>query len=308
MDISFNQEIFYSNKEHLLLSEVAEALLAAEKSASAAPDVIEALFNGVKVHDFRVYVDELHSGSLTEKLKYYLKLVIQKHIEDKTGVELGDLESAPDEKKKQIIAWAIAAATVMALKVAADRYLPNQDSTNINQQVNVTIEQGHMITGIDNEVLRSAIENSISENPSAVAGAVEFVKPAKKDSDARIDIDGQSYLSSAAIAEVPNELPENELQEKSLELEDTEIQIRATDKDSGKRGWGATIPEFSEKRMRISIAPGIDLVHLAHFDQIVGNVTIFYSIDEHGTVTNIRAHLFSVDLEATDELAGDNAL
>jgi hypothetical protein len=304
MDIIFEQEVYYSNKEHLPLNDIAKSLLALEKAVAIAPRVLESLYEDVVAKGIEIFIDELHSGSLSEKLRYYLHVAFQKRIEDEAGLQLGTLEGLPQEKRQQIAAWLIAAGLLVALKFAADAISNKSPKTHIEQQINITLEAGGDITGIDPGVLRSALEQAARENPEAIKGAVGFIKPAKRDQEASIELDRQPYLSSQALAEIPSALPDDETQEKSIEFEDVEIYIRATDRDSGKRGWAATVPEFMDRRIRLHISPGIDLNFLAHNDVVVGNVSVFYSLDEKGNVVKPHAHLFSINEEATSSLTG----
>lgn len=302
MYIQFQQEIYYSNKEHVPLSEIAKSLLALEKAAAAAPRALELLYKDVVPQGVQIYVDELQSGSLSEKLKYYVRLAFQKQMGDEFGVEPNLLEIQSESKKQDIAAWVIAAILVMAIQTAKDKFFPGTSSVHIEQQVNVTLQAGRDITGIDEQTLRNVIKQAVQENPEAMKGAVGFVKPAKLDPEASIQIDKKPYLSSQAILEIPSSIPDEPQNERALELTNTTIAIRATDKDSSKKGWAATIAEYSEKRMRLHIAPGVDLNYLAHHDVVVGNVTIFYSIDDTGKVYKPHAHLFSIDKEATKAL------
>lgn len=307
MDIAFDQSIYYSNKEHLSLGEVAKSLLALEKAAVIAPRVMELLYPDVVADDFEIVIDELHSGSLSEKLKYYLRLALQRQLEEATGVDVGTLEGKPAEVLEAIVALMVIVGILFALGEAKKRFFPDSPTTHIEQQINIKIQEGREITGIDEQTLRAAFAQAIQENPDAVKGAVGFVKPAKKDAEAAIQIDGKPYLSSQAIAEVPSALPEEDAPERAIDLENTTIYVRATDKDSGKRGWAATIPEFLDKRIRIHISPDIDLAYLARHDVVVGNVTVFYSTDGSGRIVKPHAHLFSISKEQTAKLVGGGA-
>jgi len=308
MDIVFDQEIYYSNKQHLPLGEVAKSLLALEKATAIAPRAIELLYKDVIAHDFEIIIDELHSGSLTEKLKYYLKPVFQKQLEDATWIDIETLEGKTPEVKEKIVALIFIAVVLFALYEAKQRFFPNSPTNHIEQQINVTLQAGRDISGIDEETLRKALTQAVQEDQDAIKGAVGFVKPAKRDPDASIQIDGKPYLSSQAIAEIPSTLPDEDLRERAIDLANTTISIRATDKDSGKKGWAATIPEFMDRRIRIHISPDIDLNYLAHHDVVVGNVTVFYSTDDAGRIMKPHAHLFSIDKGETASLINKDNL
>jgi len=302
MEITLTQQIYYTNREHLSLSEIATSLLSLEKASRLAPVAMEKLFDGVVVTGLDVSLEELHSGSLLERVRYFLRFSIQRHIEDETGTELGTLDNVPSVRREQILGWLISACILVALKYASDQFFQSSEKPNLEQQINITMQAGGDITGIDSDILRRKIEEAVKDNPEAVKGALGFIKPVKRDSDASIQLDNKSYLQPQTLAEIPITLPDVEPQEKALELQQVEIRIRATDRDSGRKGWGATIPDFSDKRIRLSIAPGIDLNYLAHHDVVIGMVSVFYTVDAMGNITKPHAHLFAVDKERTKAL------
>lgn len=301
MDIVFEQALYYSNREHLPLEEVARSLLSLDHTARAMPLALEKLFEDVRVESLSLSLDELKSGSLSEIIRYRLKLALQHHIEEHAG-DLGRLSNKPAERKKQIAAWLATAVIVFAIKQAVESFHPNSETPHIEETVNIVLDRGHEVTGLDRQTLRDAVKEALEETPNSAQNAVNIARPAKKDPDASISIDNDTIISNHALRELPSALPEQQPKEKSVELADTVIVIRATDKDSGKKGWGATIPEFSNLRIRVSVAPGIDLNVLAHRDIVVGNVTIFYTLDDRGNVIRPHAHIFSVELD--ERIAG----
>jgi hypothetical protein len=299
MEISFIQNIYYSNKEKIPISEVAKSLLALEELSRVAPEILEKLYEDVTVRNMSVYVDELASGSLKEKINFYFWVAFQKFLAEESGLEPKQLEEESPERRNDILAWVMVAILVIALKAAADKVFPNSEKENIAQQINITFNAGRDITGIDTEKLRKTVEGVVENNPQVVKGAVGFVKPAKKEKEAYIEIDRNSRLSSSFLNEIPDGMIEEGEQEKVIELANTVVFIRATDKDSGKRGWGATILEFNERRIRMHVAPGIDLKFLAHQDVVIGDVAIFFSVDKEGNIRKPHAHLYSIDKDAT---------
>ncbi|MEJ1397746.1 MAG: hypothetical protein RPU52_09505, partial [Candidatus Sedimenticola sp. (ex Thyasira tokunagai)] len=57
MELSITQDIYYSNKEKIPLSEVARSLLALEEVSRIAPDILEKLYEDVTVQSMSVFVD-----------------------------------------------------------------------------------------------------------------------------------------------------------------------------------------------------------------------------------------------------------
>ncbi len=293
MDIVFEHEIYFSNKNHMLLGDVAKSLLALDRNVKAVPLALEKLYEDVQSTGIDLYIDELHTGSLTEKIKFKLRLALQQHIEKASGTKLGKLSKESQERQEQIVAWLVTAVILIGLKVGAEAIRSESDKPNLENKIDISLSEGSKITAIEQQVLNIAIVDALRETPGSITGAIEFARPAKKDPAAFIRINDQPFVSAEALAEVPSTTIETE-REKTLELSDTQILIRATDRDSGKKGWGATIPAFSDSRMRVTVAPGIDLNALAHQDSVTGNVTIFYTTDNAGNVIKRHAHIYSV--------------
>jgi hypothetical protein len=297
MEIAFSQDIYYSNTKKIPIAELANSLLSLERISVLTPILLERLFDDVTVVDMSIYVDDLEGGSLKETVKYYLWVAFQNNISDQSGVDYKNLADESETNKSNIVGWLLAASIIVALKFAADKAFPNAEKPHIQNQMNITIQAGRDITGLDEEKLLETIKSAVAENSDAVKGAVGFSNPAKKEKEAYLSVGQDVILSPEVLQEIPSGLLEEEEQERVVEFEGTDIYIRATDKDSGKTGWGATIPEFSSKRIRMHIAPGIDLSFLAHMDIVVGNIAIFYTVDNEGRIRKPHVHLFSVDKE-----------
>lgn len=299
MQLVFNQEIYYSNKEHLPLKEVALALLALEKTHPLLVQTIENIFIDAKIIKTELFIETLESGSLREQIKYYLYFIFQKQIKDHTGIELPQLDQQPDSTKIKIIGALLALCIAYAAWEAANLYGNKQEKPNLEKQVNIYLQASGDIIGIDPQTIKEAVAKSTKVHPETLKATVEFAKPAKRDPSASISINNDVVLTPEALSEMPGHFPDDESVEKVVELTEVEIFIRATDKDSGKKGWGAQIPDFMQRRMKLHISPGIDLIFLAHQDVIVGNVSIFYTVDENGAITKPHAHLHHVYVEKT---------
>jgi len=180
------------------------------------------------------------------------------------------------------------------LKVGADRIFPNQNKENLKNEVNIVINTGVEITGVDKKSLQETINEVVQKNPDLPKNAVNFAKPAKIDPSAFITFDQKYKISEKALSESPLSIYDEENLERSIKFENTEIRIRATDKDYSGRGWGAIIPEFSENRVRMNVDPSIDLSELSHEDTVNGDVVIFHSIDAEGNIKKPHAHLYKV--------------
>ncbi len=68
MELIVNQQIYYSNKEHVPLKEVAESLIALDGIYKQSIPVIEGLFPGTTIESVEVFFNELKSDSIYEDI------------------------------------------------------------------------------------------------------------------------------------------------------------------------------------------------------------------------------------------------
>ena len=294
MEYSFSQEIYFSNKKSLLVSDVAKSLLSLSKVSKLTPQVIERLFEGTIISDIELYIDNLESGSLTERIKYYFSLAVQKKIDGLVGGGAPTLDGANSERFNNIAAWVMALLLLYGLKVGADKVFSNQPRENLKNEVNIVINTGVEVTGVDKETIQKTIREVVQKNPDLPKNAIEFAKPAKSDPSASITYDQRYKISEKALSEVPFTIYEDDKTEHSVRLENTEIRIRATDKDYAGRGWGAIIPAFYDRRVKMNVDPSIDLSELAHADVVYGDIVVFHQLDDEGNIKKPHAHLYKL--------------
>ncbi len=294
MEINFSQEIYFSNKKKLSLSEIANSLIALENVSILSTQVLTNLYKDTLVEKMEVSIDTLETGSLKETIQYYFKLAIQKNVEGALGNNFPNMENLKDEKRNSIIAWVMVASIFYGIKIGSDKLFPDKPKEHINNEINIVLNTGKNLTGIEEDKLREVLEKISSENPSLPKNAIDFSKPAKKDPEASIDFNNEYKITKEFLKESPSSVLDEEIKEKTLEYINTEIHIRATDKDSGNKGWGAIIPEFSEKRIRLNIGKNIDLDYLSYQELIIGNVAVFYTVDQMGNIQKPHAYLYGV--------------
>ncbi len=286
MELVSNHQIYYSNKDHLPLSDVAESLLALEKLIKQSPQTIEKFFPGLKIYDIEVYLNELQSGSLWEDVIVKFIFGNQEKFDEvitSTREKIG-LKYLVDRPK---LLSAILMAMLLAGGYKALTANPNssqQSIQNIQINNNIVIQAGAEIAEMPPSDFQLIIEEGVNRNNSIVKNAIKFIKPAKRDPSASITFDETPNLSISpeTVAAMPGYL-EDEVPEESIEeYHSVEVIIRATDLDHKRTGWGAVIPTIGERRTRLQLDPTINAEVLIERRKVTGDVTAVFRYTEEG--------------------------
>src|SRR3546814_9943611 len=120
--------------------------------------------------------------------------------------------------------------------------------------------------GMSAEEVRKICEGTLTvqDRRRVARNAVDSVAPARREPGASIEMT-VGVISDAAVRETPSPELMEQVQpaEVIVKLRAAEVQIRALDLDSGRRGWAAVIPDLSSRRVSLRVVPGIDLEQLA---------------------------------------------
>ncbi|GHU11520.1 hypothetical protein FACS1894185_4900 [Betaproteobacteria bacterium] len=116
---------------------------------------------------------------------------------------------------------------------------------------------------------------------------VQFFGPARIDRTAGITVDGNEAIqfpaavisaTPAAIKVEPAELVEH--------LSDVDLEIRATDLDSTKRGWAAVITGKIDRRISLKLGEGVRPTDLNKF-KVRADVSVFYKRKVRGNASEL---------------------
>lgn len=277
MELTTTHKIYYSNKRHIPLADIAESLMALEGIIRQSPNVLENLFPGTKIQGVEIYLSELRSGSLYEDLVIKFIFGSQKkfdefiaNIRERSGLD--DLKS-----NNQLLSVII---VVMAL-TGGSYYLgksKNSEASNnnvIENNINIVVNNGANMVQMDPDDFKSIIENGIIDKDRLAKDSIKFIKPAKRDEGADITFDKDPDISvnNDSVQAMPRFLMEPEPEEIIEDFDRTEVVIRATDLDSNKRGWAAIVPSISNKRVRLQLDPHIKSEDLMQHPTLLGSVT-----------------------------------
>lgn len=284
MEVTVNQKIYYSNKEWVPVSEIAESLVALENIVKQSPKIIEALFEDTRVEDVQVFINELKSDSILEDVIVRFVFGSQENMFD-----LVDKARSKLKVEKAMSNPNMLSAILLCSVLASLAYLYGKESSQdekkkavIEANHNTIIQIGADAADMDADSFRAIIEAATKNNKELKESAVKFVKPAKRDSQASITFNDtpQLTVTNESVKAAPSHI-QKEDREFAREFKSTEVQIRATDLDSLKKGWGAVAPDVHSRRAKLKFDPSISLKDIVDKKVIIGDITVIFDYDKN---------------------------
>jgi len=280
MEVVVSQQLYYSNKEWVPIGEIADSLLALESLIKSSPEVIEKIFPGIIVQQVDVFINELKSDSIYEDLVVKFIFGSQENFDEqiskvrkKIGMEFLD--------KHPNVLGAIIGAMILGGGISIYDSMQDKEPqrATIEANNNTIINIGAGEIEFEAGELKAIIQGAIKNNPSISEAAIKVIKPARRDPDAQIIINQNDALTikPESIKAMPLEKPEQEEIELIEDFAQLELEIRATDLDSTKRGWAAVPTELTNKRVRLQFDPTINPEELLEQRKIIGSATVIFS-------------------------------
>jgi hypothetical protein len=268
------------------MQDIAESLLALTKIVERTPRLLDELLEDASVDRVEIYLDELKSGSLFERAAFKFFFKSQKEFDSffRTGGKKLGVDAL--KKNKKAIPYLILCAVLMGGIYAIRRGVGDKDRTvqvenHATQMIQITAGTLNM----EPSDLKDVLVRVLKDNNDLARDAVKFVRPAKREQGASItlDDDDSSSLTSQVVNSFPKELHELPAPEFVEEHHGIEVQIRAVDLDSTKKGWAAKIPAISEARVKLQLAPFMDGTELMEKKVVHGDVTAVFEVQEDGS-------------------------
>ncbi|HET7833765.1 MAG TPA: hypothetical protein VFK88_12460 [Gallionella sp.] len=285
MELITTQRIYYSNREHIPLGEIADSLLALDELIHQTPDVLENLFPGANIYRVEVYLNELKSGSLYEDVIVKFLFGNQEKLDEfiKNSRERIGLQYLQDNNH-------LLSAILLVLILTGGAYYygkgsaRSEDKATLEANNDVVINVGANLLNMSPDEFQSAVVSGIKDKDKLAQHASRFVKPAKRDGDAHIRFDDAKELqvNSDSIKAMPSHIIDPDPEESAEDYDHVEVVIRAIDLDSHRKGWAAIIPDISDRRVKLQLDPHIDGETLMQHPAAIANVTAVFKADKEG--------------------------
>lgn len=280
-----NQSIYFSNKNHVSIEDVANSLLAFKSLLEVTPDVLEKLIPGLHIKSITVDLNEIKAGSLWEDVVVKLVWGSQEKLTEDVEKLRTHLQMEELMNNKKLLG-----AIVLCLILGGGWYLLTKSNASPEQKIsieanqNVIINIGAEITGLTSDQFKAIIDSAIARNDQVKKDAVKIVRPAKRERDASIMMNNEesTSINSSAIRAMPSMTPDIDQPETIADFKNVEIQIRATDLDSTKKGWAAVVPSVSDGRTRMHLDPHIKVEDLIGKKIVTGDITVVFKQDNSG--------------------------
>lgn len=282
MEVTVHQQIYYSNKKRVPIKDVAESLLALESIIHQSPDILEAMLPGIRIDAVEVFIEELKSDSIWEEFAIRFIFGSQQEFDE---FVFNARERGMDFIKNNNLLSAIIIAMVLSggsYYLGKDKTSKPDQKTIIEANNNTIIQIGANLVELQAEDFKAIIEGAISNKEKLAKDAASFVKPAKLDPTANITFNGNSDLqiSSESIRAMPSNLNELEEEEFIQDFTNIDLEIRAFDLDSSKRGWAVIIPILHQKRIPLKLDPTVSPEDLLDQRIITADVTVIFRHDK----------------------------
>lgn len=286
MELTTKHKIYYSNKRHVPIADIAESLLALEGIIKQSPNVLEHMFPGTKIQGVEIYLSELKSGSLYEDVIVKFIFGDQKKFDDFIANvrERCGLDNLNSNNKLLSAILVVMALTGGAYYLGKSKNIDTPGKNVIENNINIVINSGADMVQMEPSEFRSIIEESIEDKDRLSKDSIKFIKPAKRDNDADItfDNDPDTAVTKESVKVMPRFLTEPENEEAIEDFDETEVVIRAIDLDSYRRGWAAIVPTISNKRVKLQLDPHINSEDLMQHPTLLGSITVIFKYDESG--------------------------
>jgi len=184
--------VHYSNRDPVPIAEIASSLLALERILLRAPRLFS-LVTRVPIERAEVFVEDIASGSLTEDVIVKLFFKNQEALDAfllKINEKLGEHKVA-----RNILIGALILSLIGTGLYGAAKFLgASEAAKTITLNNNVIITIGAEKSGLTPVQLEAIVLAAITDKKANARDAIEFVRPAKRDPEARISLEDSTVL------------------------------------------------------------------------------------------------------------------
>ena len=245
--------IYYNTKQPVPIKEVIIALQGLDGVLRTVPLVLTAL-TGIESQGSEFLIESLETGSLIEDvaIKFFFK-------------DRANLDAFVEKMgEKKIVKTAVIAAIIGGVVGYGLHWAAGQKATPTIQATNsVIIQNGAGALNITPEAFAAALQAATVGNKKPIAeSALKLTSPVRGEPGSEVtfgepntDATPNVRIPHSAVAEAPARI-ELKPYERTEELKNTVLNLRATDLDSKKRGWAGRL-DSREDRLPIELDPSV---------------------------------------------------
>lgn len=306
----FEHTLTYTNSAPLSVQDVVDSLQALEKlSKQFLPQALSSL-SGTYVISAELYVEGFEAGSFIERV------LIKLFFKDEDGLNnflakaresaISTYRSLPGEGHPVFKAVAVS-ATVGALVAVGASYAIQTTGNHSPSNITTLTDNTIIIIGAEAysqspDAFLSIIDTTASaDKKSAAKQAASILAPAKKEVGATLIMNESDQLTfdAAVISATPSTV-DFEAYESVKPYSDVDLEIRATDLDSTKRGWAGVISGIVDRRVKLSLDPGIDPMILAGKQKVRADVEVTYRLNKQKQMNPVQINITDIIQEEED--------
>jgi hypothetical protein len=271
--LSTAYEVKYTNKYPVPIPEIIESLKAIEDLIKRSPAFIEKACGGAKIVQTEIYIDSLYSGSLFER--FCIKFVFKDEDNyNKAKEVIGDMAESND-MIKYLLAAVIGGTMVYGIQAALPAGSPQSQISAYNNKISSSIVNLGGTINITEQEVKDLFDN-MKDKKGLAKSAVNAIKPAKLDSNAKIEFVefGDLNINQEFINESPNEYTAPVPDEKDEKYSNVRVLIYASDRDKIDSAWAGIVPGVVDSRVKFELAEGIDPSKLHGHTTINADITV----------------------------------
>jgi hypothetical protein len=276
-ELTTEHQFVYDTQGPVTAKMLAESLLGLEGVAKSSGFILKKLVPGLKLRDTEVLISSIELGSYKDN--FIIRMVFgdgetaEKKIEDlRKTLRLDSMTP-----KRLIVLVMLGVIIYVAYICGSSKKVPphvEESFAKISAEFNLNQQQ---LT----DLIKSAIQDD-----EVKKSVIRLVHPDGATNNGTIVIDGQHDLAvtSDVVKLIPSKFVKADDTQKSDDLENVLMIVRAVDLDKANVGWAAVVPSVSTNRIQMQVLGDVDRNKIPVGKNFYGNVTVLYGAAKDGTV------------------------
>ena len=276
-EISLPMPFFFDRATTPSLQEVVDSLQGFDAIAKRFPKILSALLDA-PIKSVTVDVNKIEIGSL------YDDLIVKFGFGGQEQMDLFMKEMHEKFMNHKAVPFFLFFALLIAGGIIAYNVVAPDDTSSsavINSNNTTIINMISADVGKNADAVREIIERAIPRSDSIKLAKDSYkIFNAFGDSSSLKFKDFEAYkLPKDVVDTFPSSLDFDSVQELA-DFENVDVQIRAADLDSVKRGWAAKVPVVSERRIKVKVAEGVDVSKVQIGANVKADITAVYKVKD----------------------------